>query len=547
MQNLKYSPFLVLGISILITVLIWINFVNAEHDLEESKFQSHSNLLQQSVVDRIKQYEQILYGAKGLFLSSVNVEYDEWKSFVTTQEISERFEGIQGVGYIKHISNDTELTALVDSMHQIGITDFSVFPEGQRDKYYPTVFLEPLDFRNKRAVGYDVYFEDTRRKALDISLSTNTATLTGKITLVQELDTDIQNGFLMYLPLCTDLENTDSCQSSDLVYAVFRMDNFIGGLFDRSEFQHTHLRIYDDTVTESNLFFDSDKLFKHSFTSPDFSKSYDVLIGNRNWVFVFEGVPDTQSKNISLVLIPIIGFSMGFLLFYIFLLISKNLRLTEEIIKNEKISAMGTMASRLAHDLRNPLSVIKMSCELLSKPLSDSSDAKSKERLETIIKSTNDISHIISDVLEFARTNELRYEHASLNSILNDVVRQKVVPPRIKITFMNTDAVIYCDKNKMQSVFANLISNSIEAIGDTGTINITATSDSKNTTITVEDSGPGIKSQDLSKIFDPLFTLKTGGTGLGLAICKSIVEQHGGKISVTSNPTRFVVVLPNKY
>ena len=102
----------------MITVLIWINFVNAEHDLEESKFQSHSNLLQQSVVDRIKQYEQILYGAKGLFLSSVNVEYDEWKSFVTTQEISERFEGIQGVGYIKHISNDTELTALAYALSQ---------------------------------------------------------------------------------------------------------------------------------------------------------------------------------------------------------------------------------------------------------------------------------------------------------------------------------------------------------------------------------------------------------------------------------------------
>jgi signal transduction histidine kinase len=546
LQNFKSLPFLVLGISILITVLVWINFVNTENDLEKSKFQSNSNLLRQSIVDRLKQYEQILYGGKGLFVSSTSVEYDEWKSFVATQEIGERFEGIQGVGHIKHISNDAELTALVDSMHQIGITDFSVFPEGQRDEYYPIVFLEPLDFRNKRAVGYDVYFEDNRRNALDIALSTNTITITGKITLVQELDTDIQNGFLMYLPICSDLESIDSCQSSDLVYAVFRMDDFIGGIFERSEFQYTHLRIYDDTITESSLFFDSDKLLKHSFTSPTFSTSYDVLIGNRNWVFVFEGVPDSQSENIGLALIPIIGFSMGLLLFYVFLLIRKNLRLTEEIIKNEKISAMGTMASRLAHDLRNPLSVIKMCCELLIKPLSDSQDAKSKERLQQIIKSSNDISNTISDVLEFARTNELHYERVYLNSILNDVIKQRVVPSGIQISFLNTDVDIYCDKNKIHSVFANLISNSIDAIGDTGKIQVTTVSDSKNITITFEDSGPGIKPQDLPRIFDPLFTSKTGGTGLGLAICKSIVEQHGGKISVTNNPTRFIVVLPNR-
>lgn len=548
MNYFKILPFSVLGVSVLITLLVWVNFLETQSDLQESKFIANSNFIKTSIVDRVGQYEQILYGARGLFVASTKVELDEWKSFVDSQNIDERFDGIQGVGHIRHISNDSQLDLLVDEMHKYGDNGFTVFPEGKRDEYYTIVYLEPLDFRNQRAIGYDIYSEKIRRNAVDTALSTNTITITGKIKLVQETETDIQNGFLMILPICDNVsDHTNSCDSSDLVFAVFRMNDFIGGILNDKDFKDTHLRIYDESFAENNNLFDSDSLYKHEFTKSDFSEFYNVSIGNRNWIFSFEGVKDLNpAEDTGIVLIPIVGFSMAFLLFYVLLLIGKNFRLTQDAIKNEKITAMGTMASRIAHDLRNPLSVLKMNIDLLQRKLENTIDDQSKEKFQRLDNSIKDINHIISDVLEFARTKEINFEQVSLNLILKDIFEQMTIPPTVKVSMLNTNINIFCDKSKISSVFMNLISNAKDAIESNGEIKISTKVDSKNTHVIFEDSGPGIKSDDIGKIFDPLFTSKKGGTGLGLPICKNIIEQHGGQIIVTNNPTRFTVVLPNR-
>ncbi len=91
---------------------------------------------------------------------------------------------------------------------------------------------------------------------------------------------------------------------------------------------------------------------------------------------------------------------------------------------------------------------------------------------------------------------------------------------------------------------SNLINNAVHALDGQGEIEITSSSDSKNVIIQVKDSGPGIPDENLEKIFEPMFTTKNTGTGLGLVICKSIIEQHGGSISVNNNPTTFTIKLP---
>lgn len=99
-----------------------------------------------------------------------------------------------------------------------------------------------------------------------------------------------------------------------------------------------------------------------------------------------------------------------------------------------------------------------------------------------------------------------------------------------------------CAKNR--GVLSNLINNSVQALDGNGEIDVMVNSDSNFVTIVVKDSGPGILDKNLKKIFEPMFTTKTTGTGLGLVICKSIVEQHGGTISVRNKPTTFTITLP---
>ena len=109
---------------------------------------------------------------------------------------------------------------------------------------------------------------------------------------------------------------------------------------------------------------------------------------------------------------------------------------------------------------------------------------------------------------------------------------------------MNVDNEIKCDFELMKVVLINLFINAIQATDENGKIKITSESRDNSIMIQVEDNGPGIPEDKLGKIFEPLFTTKQEGTGLGLASCKSIIEQHGGKISVKNNPTRFIIELP---
>jgi signal transduction histidine kinase len=96
----------------------------------------------------------------------------------------------------------------------------------------------------------------------------------------------------------------------------------------------------------------------------------------------------------------------------------------------------------------------------------------------------------------------------------------------------------------MKVVLINLVVNAMQATGNEGKIKITSEKTDDKIIIQVEDNGPGIPQDKLVKIFEPLYTTKQEGTGLGLASCKSIIEQHGGKISVNNNPTRFIIKLP---
>jgi CHASE1-domain containing sensor protein len=151
--------------------------------------------IQNGVERRMQAYEQVLFGGKGLFASSQEVTRNEWKTFVEIQSINERFPGIQGVGFSKLIGDKTNLEAHIEQIRKEGFSDYIVKPEGERKEYHPVVYLEPMNERNKRAIGYDMYSESTRQHAIDLARDTGVSTISGKVKLVQETEIGIQAGF----------------------------------------------------------------------------------------------------------------------------------------------------------------------------------------------------------------------------------------------------------------------------------------------------------------------------------------------------------------
>ena len=217
---------------------------------------------------------------------------------------------------------------------------------------------------------------------------------------------------------------------------------------------------------------------------------------------------------------------------------------TKKLAQAERLSAIGELSARLAHDLRNPLTVLKGVVEIARARTISGETSFSTKQIDMMERAIARMSNQIDDVLEFVKIQSL---HTTKNSLLDTIglsLAKINKPSNVKIHIPDKGVEFVYDSDKIEIVFDNLLNNSIQAINDDGEITIRFIDLENEVEIEVEDSGDGISDEIISKVFEPLFTTKKKGTGLGLASCKSIVEQHGGSISVRNNPTIFTIKLP---
>jgi len=216
---------------------------------------------------------------------------------------------------------------------------------------------------------------------------------------------------------------------------------------------------------------------------------------------------------------------------------------SKKLAQATKMATVGQLSSALAHDLRNPLTVIKSTIELIRLE-NKNLDEKTSQKFSRIDTAVKKIVYQINDVLDFVRESELHLKRVSISSVIESAILNVNMPSTVRIKKEFRDAIINCDARKLEAVFTNLITNAIQAMKDNGEIRIKIFDDGENALVKVFDSGPGMSKDIMAKIFEPLFTTREIGTGLGLSICKTIVEQHGGIIEVSSPPTVFTLTLP---
>ncbi len=212
----------------------------------------------------------------------------------------------------------------------------------------------------------------------------------------------------------------------------------------------------------------------------------------------------------------------------------------------EQMSTIGQLSSNIAHDMRNPLGTIRSSVERISDQNKNVNPHVTQE-VERIKRAVNRMSHQVEGVLNYVRTTPLISDDYSIQEMLTYAKDSIQIPSNVKIIMPKNDITIECDQEKLEITFANLILNAVHAIDKSdGTIDIRLSEKSDNIKLEFENSGIPIPQEQISRIFEPLFTSKLKGTGLGLSSCKNIIEQHNGIITVTSNPVIFTVVLPKK-
>ena len=259
--------------------------------------------------------------------------------------------------------------------------------------------------------------------------------------------------------------------------------------------------------------------------------------------FSMDSINESINKVTDLILI-IIFILIGFILLLIIIFSVIIARTSQQSFEQERFFTIGELSARIAHDMRNPLNIIKMNFELMVLEHTEPIDEKTKMRMSRIERSISRMTHQVNDVLDFVRTKPLSLKGVSLKSLLLSSLETLNVPKEIKITHPQLDIFLFIDPHQIETLLTNIIGNAVQSLNTSGEIEIKFIENFRTVEILIIDSGDGIPIDNLVKIFDPLFTTKPQGTGLGLASCKTIVKNHGGTINVKNDPTTFTITLP---
>jgi PAS domain S-box-containing protein len=235
--------------------------------------------------------------------------------------------------------------------------------------------------------------------------------------------------------------------------------------------------------------------------------------------------------------------------------VTERRRLAEQLIKSERLAAVGEITAALAHEVNNPLGALYNAVCLLKSDLALSGD---NERLmQVAVEEAAHLSEIVNDFLSFARFPQARLDWYDINELVSAMLflmkRDERMGPHIEVATELSENVAACriDRGQFQEVLFNLVSNALDAMTGGGTLTIrtynATLADKPAVGLLVEDTGVGMEPADVEKVFAPFYTTKQTGTGLGLSIVKRILDDHHGSISVDSKPgqgSRFSVVLP---
>lgn len=555
----RFTAWIVLTISIAITITAsWLSY-HYSSKMAEERFKLKALEITDAIQFRMKYYEQALWGGVGLFNSKKEIGRLDFQKYVASLAVADRLPGLQGIGFSVTLESE-EKEEHIRQIRSEGFPEYDIKPLGDRDTYSAIIYLEPFDWRNKRAFGYDMWSNDMRRDAMSRARSTGQAATSGIITLVQETDKDLQKGFLMYLPVygLEDSLSTERERAEALigwVYSPFRAGNLMEDILSEEELEY-EIELYDDELSEESLLFDSNETchLKDTKHEPERAEVIDLEVQGRPWKLYLHTKPSVLARYEEdlPVYIGVFGLVIDLVLFaVIFSLYKLQIRtkkLSEdlEVQKNNLEVAnkdLGRFAYLASHDLQEPLRTVSSYSGLIKEEYHNKLDDEGRHFLEVIDKATKRMKQLINDILDYSRLGKQnnKLEYVKCDEILGGIVDDLgsiINENKAEIGFNNLPE-IYANETMIKQLFSNLISNAIKYKGEKApVVQVRAYSDEAYHIFEISDNGMGIEEKHREKIFEVFKRLhsktKYSGTGIGLSLCKRIVELHEGDISVKS-------------
>lgn len=225
----------------------------------------------------------------------------------------------------------------------------------------------------------------------------------------------------------------------------------------------------------------------------------------------------------------------------------------QQLVHSERLAALGEMSARVAHEINNPLGIVKNYVLLLNRVADKNEEARTYT--DIVRQEIDRIAGVVRELLDFHRPKGFQFREVDIAKVLGDILllmERQLASNNIKLIrrFDPDCPMIEVSPENLKQVFLNIIINSSDAMNDGGTLDIAITHDDQNVLIEFCDTGPGIPPDIIPRIFEPFFTTKTGseGTGLGLSICYGIIKRHNGTLTYRNLDTGgcFEIKLPIK-
>ena len=294
-------PWLVLAANLGLTGFLWRATHQQTVETSRLEFAHEFETFVSSITTRITANEQILRSVVGLFEASDEVSRTEFRSFIAALRLEERYPGIQGVGFVKAIK-PADLTDHIKSVRAEGFPEYTVRPPGERDFYSSILYLEPFDWRNQRAFGFDMWSEQTRRQTMARARDSGKPALSGKVTLLQETEQDMQAGTLLYVPIYRhSAKAVVPASNSELIgwaYSPLRMKRLMSGIIERDHpdlSRRMVVAVYDGQTTDANalLFVSGDPA---TVDPAGFAETRPVVVAGQPWTVTARALSGAGAK-----------------------------------------------------------------------------------------------------------------------------------------------------------------------------------------------------------------------------------------------------------
>jgi signal transduction histidine kinase/ActR/RegA family two-component response regulator len=573
-RHLRLHAALVFACGFAFTAFVVTMLAMTASQRDRQRFEANALAAQDVVLDRIETSIALLRGAAGLLASrDEDPSVEEFRAYMNRVALRELYPGILGIGYTRRIAPEERAT-LEQTLQQQGHQGFRIWPEHARAQWHSIVLLEPLDERNRAAIGYDMFTHPVRRAAMERARDGGRAAASAIVELVQEIDARKQPGFLIYLPVYrgetvpATIEERRS-RLRGFVYAPIRAEDFLASAFSHETRPSVSLRIRHERVPdEATLLYeraggqDRAAALYHMETNAD--------VAGEPWRIELWSSATLADALVVPILVALAGLGISTALAAL-LWREHHARSAIQAVLEREQAARG-LAERsnrmkdeflatLSHELRTPLNAIVGWASVLRS--GRMSAAESGNALEVIDRNARAQARLIEDLLDTHRivSGKLRLDFVALDPVrvleaaldtVRPLARQKNIEVRQHVTA--TSLLVRADSARLQQVIWNLLSNAIKFTPAGGRIDVTLERAGARMRLSVADTGEGIEPRYIEIVFDRFaqadgsITRRHGGLGLGLAIVRELVALHGGSVRASSagrgKGATFVVELP---